>query len=504
MWYKKVIIKNNRGVVVLSAIKEIFEDKSTGDKPAGVAMQVCWYGERIGTACMTENGLSWKGFASEQMEDLFGKRLPIREEDGMPQFLVNLEPEHEVFAQMGINDKNDYLSTGLRFLSNFTISRNAPFDMPVNHDELQADFSAFIDDNHIFTGSYISELPSSFDEDELSAELSDLWSNRYAPRYSGQETKIPVSLNEDGTLEEAITKPFTHFLKLPNDGPKEGWGLNEWMCMQLAEASGIETAQHALITLSDSLAPAYMVERFDIESKHHDHTVIPLMQDLCTIDGMRPLKGLEAQIEKEGLAIGSIEKIAPVIAELSTDPKADMENFFQRTLISYAVGDGDMHRKNVSMIFKYDTKSNELVSARMSPAYDITSEVHTAVADIGMALRINGKPKNFKKKDFIACAARMGIEAERAEEIMESTFTKIADRAVEIANNLPENVRDNIMCNYTANRIATIAVKRAKLMGYETPEWKEVRRVKNSDSGLSNRLGGGREAKINMDAFKIG
>lgn len=438
---------------------------------------VCWYRQIIGTMSATEEGLRWNGFDTPEMEKFFGEILPTREEDSMPQFLVNLLPDNTVFEKLGINDQEEYLKSGLRFPSNTIVSTNAPFDLTFNNDYLTAHLEDFTDETGVFTGAYQGKPPKSLEENALAEELSSIWKNRYVPRYSGKEMKIPVTLQEQGELQKAISTPFTHFLKLPNEGLKEGWGFNEWMCMQLCKATGLPTAKHALIQIDENMPPAYLVERFDINHESRRGVVRRILQDFCTLAGMRPLNDLQAT-NKEGMAAGTIEQISKTIRQFSTDPQKDVENLFQRSLVSIAVGDSDMHRKNISMLFRYDVGKGKEISANMSPAYDITSEIYEEEAKLTTVLAMGGKRNKFSRKSLVSTAKNMGLTEERANEIIDNTFTTIAERAVEIARNMPDIAKDNYACKYTAGRIATIAVNRAQTMGCPTPEWEPVERIK--------------------------
>lgn len=460
---------------------------------------VCWYRQVIGSMTATENGLVWNGYDTPEMEKFFGEFLPTRESDGMPQFLVNIMPENTVFEKLGIESQVDYLSSGLRFPSNTLVSGNSPFDLPFSNDYLTANLADHTDEQGVFTGSYQGKPPKSLEEDALAEELSTIWKNRYVPRYSGAEMKIPVTLQEQGELQKAISTPFTHFLKLPNEGLKEGWGVNEWMCMQLCEATGLPTAKHALIEIDDRLPPAYITERFDINDESKRGVTRRMMQDFCTLAGMRPLNDLHPDARKEGKSAGSLESCAKTLRKFSSDPEADVEALFKRSLVSYTVGDEDMHRKNISMIFRYDVQTGELIEGKMSPAYDITAEIHKRNENIEVTLPMGNKKNNIKLKTLMSCAKSMGIPEDRASEIIEDTMTKIAARAVEIANNPPELAVKTDMCKFTVHRIASIAVARTKAMGFETPEWENVDPVKVPASRQ------GREPPpLDMDAFKLG
>ena len=447
-----------------------------------VRLNVTWYNEKIGTILVSDDEVCWEGYANEDMKALFGDLLPTRDTDGMPQFLVNLVPDNEVFDHLGIDDQASYMKTGLRFSSNIVISPNAPYDKPVENRYHHAYFEDYVDQEGVFIGEYLGKPPATIEEEALSKEFSKLWTNPYVPRYSGAEMKLPVTLQHAGMLQKAITTPFTHFIKFPTEGYKEGWGVNEWMCMQLAEATGLPTAKHALIEISEDLPPAYIVERFDINDESKQGSVRRLMHDFCTLAGMRPFKGVQ-DTREEGITAGSLNKVAKTLKEYSTDPSQDLEDLFKRALVSIAVGDGDMHRKNISMIFRYDEINKKLLSANMSPAYDITSEIYE---DAQTVLPLNGKGNNFNRRHLVNFAKTIGIDPVRADEIITDTFTSIARRAVEISHNLPDIATKNRICVHTAHRITTIAVANARAMDCEVPEWEPIKANKVRYSELED------------------
>lgn len=132
------------------------------------------------------------------------------------------------------------------------------------------------------------------------------------------------------------------------------------------------------------------------------------------------------------------------------------------------------------MLLECNPETGQILSANMSPAYDITSEIHEDEKMLTTVLPVNGKNNKLKEADFIKFAGSMGIDEQKAKHIIEDTMTSIAAKAVEICNNLPDIVTDNNMCHYTALRVATIAVNRTKAFGFEVPDWHETDRIKIS------------------------
>ncbi|MDP7141928.1 MAG: HipA domain-containing protein [Alphaproteobacteria bacterium] len=481
----------------MSNVKEVFDSATE----VGETCSVCWYGQVFGYINVTQDDVRWAGYVSDDVEELFNEIFPIRE-DGMPHFIANIGPESIIFNIIGDGNRRDYIEGGLRFLSNLTISPAGPHDKPVALDCLQGSLDEFTAEDGFFTGDLKCRIPKSFDEEELGEEVSEYWTNRHLPRFSGAEIKMPVTLDEDGGLTLANSTSFTHILKFPNDGRKAGWGLNEWMCMELSAAAGLPTASHALVNLGEGIPPAYLVERFDINDTPKSIESAPLslkdaftkashapetpesrllLQDFCTLAGLDPH-------QFGGKTNGSMEKIAKTVGEYSTNPDSDLENLYKRTIVSWAVNDSDMHRKNISMMFEFDPQ-NAVKSCEMTPAYDITSEVHQYDDKHDMCISLSGKRRNLNQKAFVKFGTTIGLTQERAEEILNDTVKAMSQRAVEISNSLSDDIRNDPMCAYTADRITSFVVGKAKRLGIQTPEWDDVKRDKSlsDDPGNNGR-----------------
>lgn len=426
-------------------------------------LTVCWYGEPIGHMYVDKDSdehFSWAGFTKPEYRDIFY----CRPRDGMPHFLVNLHPDSYIFTdELDQASQVEYVENGLRFLSNLTISRNAPFDHPVMLDAKLARTPTSADGS-TFSGTYTGPKPKLTEDEDFAATISPLWGNRHMPRFSGAEIKIPVTLQKDGTLKPTQNshQSFTHILKFPSAGGQEGWGFNEWMCLELSKAVGLETAEHHLVQFSPNQPPACLVERFDIPFSDEKSKNRLIIQDFCTLAGLEPLER----------SSGSIEKIAKILKAMSTNPERDTENLFKRAVLAWGVNDLDMHRKNISMLFEFDPNKKKVVRACLAPSYDITSEVHEDRPEfIKQTLTINGKTSGLKKSNFIAMGISIGLTSERAETLFDKTLRTAAARSIEICQNMPAIARDQAACAYTAKRIATIVSENTKSMGIEIPEF---------------------------------
>ncbi len=80
------------------------------------------------------------------------------------------------------------------------------------------------------------------------------------------------------------------------------------------------------------------------------------------------------------------------------------------TIFNFAIGNGDAHRKNFSLLTGEDS------TVALSPAYDlVSSRLVIPEEDEELALAINGRRNRLKRADFLTFAYHVGIAAHYAE-----------------------------------------------------------------------------------------
>lgn len=209
---------------------------------------------------------------------------------------------------------------------------------------------------------------------------------------SGVQPKLSVHLEGDKLIPVAkdgqyILKPQTQqFAELPQ---------NEYLCMQMGRKFGLNTAESILLELSDA-TPAYLVKRFD-RFKKGKHMGKLSCEDMHQILG-GPNK-----------YAGSSEQIAKAINQYCTFAPLEIQRFFEISIFNFAIGNGDAHRKNFSLL------TNEKGIIALSPVYDLVSS-RLVIPEEGeeLALAINGKRNRLNKKDFFCFAKNIGIDTNYA------------------------------------------------------------------------------------------
>ena len=268
-----------------------------------------------------------------------------------------------------------------------------------------------------FTGVYVGpgrgEIEETFEQN-----LARIFARAETPRLSGVQIKAPMSLTRDGALVPAIELPFTHILKPAGAAGFELLPIVEWLCLEFGRAAGFETPVAALIAMPDAMAPALVVERFDVRQGDHDQRRLA-MEDFCSI----------LELPTSAKYDGTIERMARSLRPLSTDPGADLNILFRRAVFAWLIADGDMHLKNLAVLKTAQTGAKTFTNIRFAPLYDaVTTRVFPGLGGDRMALKLNGKDDRLTRQDFLALARSMGLRVDDAEAGIDTLIARITER----------------------------------------------------------------------------
>jgi serine/threonine-protein kinase HipA len=221
---------------------------------------------------------------------------------------------------------------------------------------------------------------------------------------TGVQPKLSLELSKEKKGKSRLTivglwgnyilkPPFTRFPEMPEI---------EDLTMHLAELVGIKTAEHSLIRLKSGEL-AYISKRFDRLKSTKLH-----LEDMAQITEMLT----------ERKYSGSMEKVGKAILKYSDYAGNDALRFFELTLFCFITGNADMHLKNFSLLKNLD---NEVT---LSPAYDLLSTRILMPEDKEeLALTLNGKKNNLRKKDFDLFAEKLGVTQKTKEIIINKFFS---------------------------------------------------------------------------------
>ncbi len=210
---------------------------------------------------------------------------------------------------------------------------------------------------------------------------------------SGVQPKLSVRLEGEELVPVArdglyILKPQTQeFPELPQ---------NEYLCMRMGRRFGLNTAPCLLLELADG-SPAYLVKRFDRFKKGRR------VAKLACEDMQQILGGPDKYA-------GSHEQIAAAIRKHCTFAPLELQRLYEITVLNFAIGNGDAHRKNFSLLTREDG------NVALSPVYDLVSSRLVIPEEVDeMALTVNGKRNRLNRDDFLALAERLGISPSYAQ-----------------------------------------------------------------------------------------
>ena len=182
-----------------------------------------------------------------------------------------------------------------------------------------------------------------------------------------------------------------------------GLAVNEFFCMTAAKNCGLNVPD---FYLSDDHS-LFVMQRFDLLKNGARLGV----EDFSVLLGERA----------DDKYTGSYESLANVINMYCASPRRDLELFFRMLVLSAAVGNGDAHKKNFSLIYE-DIRKPETIS--LSPAYDIVSTLPYLENDTP-ALKMNGHKKSFPDRaELTRFGKRVGIN--KPAEIIEQCIDSIS------------------------------------------------------------------------------
>ncbi len=317
-----------------------------------------------------------------QTEFVFRKQLKSRQK--LPPFFSNLLPEGEL---------REYV------LRNLKIHMDHEFEM---FSELGRDLPGAITARELLSDEippYALEGRPEIKPGRLLRKEDD--NERFSlsgvlMKFSMFEKEGDFFISKSKNIGQWIIKvPSTRFLQVP---------LNEYSSMRLAQAAGIKIPDIRLVKLNnikgfpDIKMPdeefAYAVNRFDRKHDKRIHT-----EDFAQVFEFYPAEKYKRT---------NYDTVARTIYNVFPDAHIDIQEFMARLIVNIMIGNGDAHRKNVSLLSRDD-------HVALSPAYDLVSSrlVIPEEAD-ELALTLNGRQNRLMRSDFLAFAAHVHIAEEYA------------------------------------------------------------------------------------------
>ena len=222
---------------------------------------------------------------------------------------------------------------------------------------------------------------------------------------AGVQEKISASMI---SFPIKIAKKNKEYILKLNPADKKNLIHNEFQCLKLAKDCGFKVAKAQIIYDKDH-NPGLLVERFDRSNQLKLH-----QEDACQFLNLYPADKYRV----------TINQIADSLMKITDAPHIEVLNLLKQYAFSYLISNGDLHAKNISL---YTLEDGTIT---LTPLYDL---ICTAIySDFKMALKMDGRDDNIKRKTFITFAARYGIN----EKAMNFALDNLLGRFINLFQNL--------------------------------------------------------------------
>lgn len=215
---------------------------------------------------------------------------------------------------------------------------------------------------------------------------------------SGMQMKLSVLVNPESLTLETVAEGGTHILK-PGSNNFPELPQNENLCMNLAAALNLSVPPHGLFTMADGNL-CYVIKRFDRlddGTKLHKETMYQILN-------------------AEEKYRGSLEQIGKMIHSHTYNVGLDSIDFFERVLLSFLIGNGDMHLKNWAFLINDEGK------VALAPCYDFVSSKIYIQDEEDSALSINGRKNKLRRADFETLADSLRIDPTATENSFQKLY----------------------------------------------------------------------------------
>ena len=207
---------------------------------------------------------------------------------------------------------------------------------------------------------------------------------------TGVQPKLSLDLLQtEGTSRLTLVGLWGRYILKPPYARYPDMPANEDLTMHLAEVFGIVTVPHTLIRLETGEL-AYLTRRIDRADDGRKRA----MEDFCQL-----AERLTSDKYK-----GSMELVARLIKQYSTQAALDLVVLYELTLFCFLTGNADMHLKNFSL-WRTDAGATAL-----TPAYDLLATVLLVPDDTEeLALTLNGRKSRFRDNDWVTFTRYLGL-----------------------------------------------------------------------------------------------
>lgn len=243
------------------------------------------------------------------------------------------------------------------------------------------------------------------------------------PSVGGMIPKMLASMEKGSNkLFPPDTKGYVDMVVKFEAPEHKGLMALEAMCLDIHKESGINTASFRRFDVDGIEALA--VKRFD---RKYNHQVLPLeslFSLLATSD--HQIRGsFDVTLEGLGKRINKIRRLLDI-------PKDTEEKLFQRILMAWATGNGDLHLQNTSILGSSD-------NCKISPVYD-PAPMRAWPHQLASAIPYN--PEN--PKPFINIGLEYGLTNRKVKEVIDKALqdTKYYHEQIKYLKGVPDDRKE--------------------------------------------------------------
>jgi serine/threonine-protein kinase HipA len=302
-------------------------------------------------------------------------------------------------------------------------------------------------------------------DDEIAARLAALGTNPLGLYASEDDFRISIAGVQEKTAFLWIDKqwqlplgptPTSHIFKPamregPNGADFSDTPWNEWLCLTLCRALGLETAR-TQVRMFDG-KPVMVVERFDRTWQEGVLYRLP-QEDLCQALGVPPMR----KYQSDG-GPGIVDIMACLNGAIA--PYEDRLAFMKAQIVFWLLAAIDGHAKNFSIFLTPG-------GYRLTPLYDVMSAApypEFAIQKVKLAMAIGDKGyyrlSQIQLRHFYQTGKRTGLSEQDMDNLLSDMSTRIEDAITEAAAlatgaGMPES---------TSSQILEGARKRAGMIG---------------------------------------
>lgn len=216
---------------------------------------------------------------------------------------------------------------------------------------------------------------------------------------AGAQDKLPVHLEGDTLSLPRGRTASTHLLKAPSPSFPD-LVQNEFFCMRLARAVGLEAAP---VRIAPTSTPLLLVERYDRRIGPAGQVVRLHQEDVCQALGLPP----ETKYENEGGP--SLAQVFDLLPRASARPLPDRRELLRWVLFNNLIGNADTHAKNLSLVM--GTPAVE-APPRLAPFYDLVSTAAYEALSPRIAQKIGGeyRPRFIIRRHWDRFSEEIGVK----------------------------------------------------------------------------------------------